>query len=207
MRAWHRLDLSMWRGLVANVQPHLDVLAAPSEVVADEAWDFEQLYNVMHFARSQYEWVVADLGSSLSGPALRLLGQLNALFLVSTSELPVLYQTKRILRKLLALGFPRRRVRLVLNCVRRRQLHADEVADALGWEVVADLPHAAADIEEAQADGKLLSRRSELGKRIAQLTAKFMSERLEEAEGFQIRVPGTPQPATALTRAWQQGWR
>jgi pilus assembly protein CpaE len=207
VRAWHRLDLSMWRGLVSGVQPHLDVLAAPSDVVADEACDPEQLYSVLHFARSQYDWVVADLGSGLTAPALRLLGQLNSLILVSTSELPVLYQSKRILRKLVGLGFPRRRVRLVLNCVRRRQLHADEVAEALGWEVVADLPHAAAEIEEAQADGKLLSRRSDLGKRIAQFTAKFMSERLEEAEGFQVRLPGAPQPVTALSRAWQQSWR
>jgi len=207
VRAWQRLDLSMWRGLVTSVQPQLDVLSAPSDVVADEVCDPEQLCNVMQFARTHYEWVIADLGSSLTTSALRLLGQLDALFLVSTAELPVLYQSKRILRKLVTVGYPRRRVKLVLNCVRRRQLQANEVAEALGWEVAADLPHDAAQVEEAQADGMLISRRSELGKRIAQLTAKFMSERLDEADGFLTQVAGVPQPVKALARGWQQNWR
>jgi pilus assembly protein CpaE len=207
VRSWQRLDATMWRGLVFTAQPQLDVLSAPSEVISDEVCDSEQFFNVMQFARSHYDWVVADLGASLSTLSLRLLGQLNALFLISSAELPVLYQTKRVLRKLLALGYPRRRVRLVLNCVRKRQLEADEVSEALGWQVEADLPYDAAEIEEAQADGHLLSRKSDLGKRIAQLTARFMNERLEEAEGFQVQVPGAVPAVRALTRAWQQGWR
>jgi len=206
VRAWQRLDATMWRGLVFSIQPHLDVLNAPTEVVADEALDPEQLFNVMQFARTHYEWVVADLGSSITPLSFRLLGQLSALFVVSTAELPILYQTKRILRKLVTLGYPRGWVRLVLNCVRKRQLQADEVAEALGWEVEADLPFAGAEIEEVQADGHLVSRKSELGKRIAQLTARFMSERLEEPEGLPVKFPGMAHQVKALVRVWQQGW-
>jgi pilus assembly protein CpaE len=171
-------------------------------VVSDEVCDPEQLFNVLEFGRAHYDWVVADLGSTLTTLSLRLLSQLNALFVVSTPELPILYQTKRVLRKLLALGYPRRRVRLVLNCVRKRQFRADEVGEALGWQVEAELPFDGTEIEEAQADGHLISRKSELGKRIAQLTAKFMSERLEEVESLSAK--GAP-PVKALTRIWQQG--
>ncbi len=202
IRGWQRLDTSMWRGLVSTVQPQLDVLNAPLEVVSDEACDPEQLFSVLEFGRAHYDWVVADLGSSLSTMSLRLLSQLNALFVVSTADLPVLYQTKRVLRKLLALGYPRRRVRLLLNGVRKRQLRADEVGEALGWQVEAELPFDGAEIEEAQADGRLVSRKSDLGQRIAQLTAKFMSERLDEVQ----RLPAkAAPPAKALVRAWQRG--
>jgi pilus assembly protein CpaE len=204
MRAWERLDTNMWRGLVSTFQPQLDVLSAPSEVVSDEFCDPEQLFNVLEFGRAHYDWVVADLGSSLSPISLRLLSQLNALFVVSTADLPVLFQTKRVLRKLLALGYPRRRVRLLLNGVRRRQFQADEVSKALGWEVEAELPFDGAEIEEAQADGRLISRKSELGKRIAQLAAKFTSERLEDVESPR---PRSASPVNALTRVLHQDWR
>jgi hypothetical protein len=93
-------------------------------------------------------------------------------------------------------------VRLLLNGVRKRQLRADEVGEALGWQVEAELPFDGAEIEEAQADGRLVSRKSDLGQRIAQLTAKFMSERLDEVQ----RLPAkAAPPAKALVRAWQRG--
>jgi pilus assembly protein CpaE len=180
MRVWQRLDLSMWRGLVSTVQPKLDVLSAPSEVVADESCDPEQLLKVLRFARRQYDWVLADLGSSLNAFSVRLLGELNALFLVSTAELSVLFQAKRILRKLQALGFPHQQVRLVLNCVRKQHLRPAQVAQVMGWQVDADLPFEAMELEEAQAEGRLASRKSDLGKRIAQLTAKFLGQPLDQ---------------------------
>lgn len=207
VRAWQRLDATMWRGLVHTAHPQLDVLNAPAEVVGDEASDPEPFANVMQFARAHYEWVVADLGAGITPLSLKLLGLLNAVFLISTPELPVLYQAKRILRKLVGMGYPRGRVRLVLNCVRKRLLQADEVGEALGWDVEADLPFAGVEIQEALADGHLVSRKSELGKRVAQMTAKFMNERLEEPEGLPVRLPGFTQPLKTLARVSQQGWR
>jgi len=202
MRVWQRLDLSMWRGLVTTLQPQLDVLSAPAEVVADEPCDPDQLLRVMRFARRHYEWVLADLGSNLTAFSVKLLGELNALFLVSTAEVPVLFQAKRILRKLQALGFPHQQVRLVLNCVRKQHLRPAEVAQVVGWQVDAELPFDAMELEEAQAERRLASRKSELGKRIGQLTTKFLSERLDEPVGSRIQVSGVAQPVKALRKAW-----
>lgn len=105
---------------------------------------------------------------------------------------------------LLAVGYPRRRVRLLLSGVRKRRLHTDEVSKALGWEVEAPLPFDAAEIEQAQAEGRLIFRKSNLGKRIAQLTAKFVSEPLDEMESLQAK-PALP--VTALDPVLDRSWR
>jgi pilus assembly protein CpaE len=202
MRVWQRLDGSMWRSLVTNVQPNLDVLSAPSEIVSDEACEPDQLLRVMRFARRHYDWVMADLGSTLNPFSLRLAGELSALFLVSTAEVPVLFQTKRILRKLLAVGLPRQRIRLVLNCVRQRHLRPAEVAEVLGWQVDADFPFDAMELEEAQAEGRLVSRKSEFGKRIAQLAARFVGERLDTTETMPMGVASVPHQVGELKKAW-----
>lgn len=202
MRVWQRLDGSMWRGLVSNSQPNLDVLGAPPDVVSDEVCDPDQLLKVLRFARRHYDWVMADLGCTLNPIALRLAGDLSAVFVVSTAEVPVLYQTKRILRKLLAVGFPRQRIRLVLNCVRKQHLRSAEVAQVLGWPVAADLPFDSGALEEAQAQSRLASRKSELGKRIAQLAASFAGERWDTPESPAVEVPGRRPAVGELKKAW-----
>jgi len=202
MRVWQRLDGSMWRGLVTNAQPNLDVLSAPSEIVSDEVCEPDQLLKVMRFARRNYDWVMADLGCTLNPFSLRLAGELSALFVVSTAEVPVLFQTKRILRKLLAMGLPRQRIRLVLNCMRQRQLRPAEVAEVLGWQVDADFPFDAVELEEAQSEGRLVSRKSEFGKRIAQLAARFIGERLDTTEAIPMGVASVPRQVGELKKAW-----
>jgi len=202
MRVWQRLDGSMWRGLVSNVQPNLDVLPAPPDIVSDEVCDPDQLLKVLRFARRQYDWVMADLGCTLNPIALRLAGDLSDLFLVSTSEVPVLYQTKRILRKLLAVGFPRQRIRLVLNCVRKQHLRSSEVAEVMGWQVDAELPFDTVALEEAQAQSRLASRKSELGKRIIQLATNFMGERGDTPESPSLQLPALRPAVGELKKAW-----
>ena len=202
IRSLQRLDFSMWRGLVTAVQDQFDVLSAPSEILTDDSCDAEKLLKILRFARSHYDWVVADLGPGLTVPSLKLLGELNALFVVSTPEVATLYQCRRLLQKLMSLGYPRHRIRLVLNRVeKRQQLQPAEVGEALGWRVEAALPDDLLEVELAQEENRLVSRRSDLGRRIAQLTVNFSTGKWEEAEGLKIPASGVPRPAKALTKA------
>ena len=184
VRGLLRLDLSLWRGLVSTVQPRLDVVNAPSEVV-EEAFDPGDLLRVMRFARSHYDWVIADLGPGLTASSLRLLGELDALFLVSTAEVSALYQARRVLLKLTTLDYPQERVRVILNrLLKQQQVRPAEVENALDRPIEAVLPHDLEEIEEAQGEGRLISPSSELGKRIAQLAGKTAGKEPGEKAGF-----------------------
>jgi pilus assembly protein CpaE len=195
-----RLDTSLWRGLVSNVQPEFDVVTAPTEVVTDGG-EPEKLIKVMRFARHHYEWVVADLGSGMSRVTLRLAGELGALFVVACAEVPVLYQTRRVLQKLVSLGYPQRRIRLVLNRHhRQRQVRGEEVKQALGWDIAAILPNDLVETEQALAEKRLISRRCELARRIGQLATRFRAEQSEEPEELPLPVSFAPAPAKALQR-------
>ena len=189
VRGLQRLDVSLWRGLVAAVQPQLDVISAPPEVASGDIYEPEQLLKVLRFARGLYEWVVADLGAGLTPAAMRLLGEVNTLFVVSTAEVAALYQARRILGKLLTLGLAQERVRLVLNRVhKQQQIRPGEAERALGWQIEAALPHDLESIEEAQGEGRLLSPRSEIGKRIAELAARTVGQAPAEKGGFWASV-------------------
>lgn len=150
---------------------------------------------MLRFARTHYEWVVADLGAGLTPSALRLLGELDTLFVVSTAEVAALFQARRILGRLVTLGFPQERVRLVLNRLhKQQQVRPGEVEKALGWQIDAVLPNDLERIEEAQGEGRLLSPKSELGKCISELAARTLGQAPEEKPGFWTSVFRASQP-------------
>jgi len=177
VRGLQRLDVSFWRGLVSTVQPHLDVLSAPQEIVSGDEYSSDQLLKVLRFARSHYEWVLADLGAGLTPAALRLLGEIDTLIAVTTAEVAALFQARRTLGKLTALGFTPERVRLVLNRLnKQQQIRPGEAERALGWPIDAVLPEDREKVEEAQGEGRLVSSKSELGKRIAEMTGRILGQ-------------------------------
>ncbi|MBM3748830.1 MAG: hypothetical protein FJW34_23925 [Acidobacteria bacterium] len=201
VRGLQRLDSSLWRGLVSSAGPQLDVVTAPVEIMTDGGGEAERLAKVLRFARHHYDWVAADLGSGLSAATLRLVGELGAIMVVACAEVPVLYQTRRVLQKLVSLGYPQRRIRLVLNRHhRQRQVRADEVKQALGWDIEAILPSDLVETEQALAEQRLISPRCELGKRIVQLATRFAAEQLEEPEELPRPVSISAAPVKALQR-------
>ena len=62
----HRLDKSFWRALVTNGHVGLEVLGGPIESEVKEVPSASQLRHVLRFVRTQYEWVIADLGRGRS---------------------------------------------------------------------------------------------------------------------------------------------
>jgi len=107
-----------------------------------------------------------------------------------------------VLQKLVSLGYPQFRIRLVLNRHhRQRQVRGEEVKQALGWDIAAILPSDLVETEQALAEKRLISRRCELGKRIGQLATRFRAEQSEEPEELPMPVSFAPAPTKALQRA------
>lgn len=168
----HRLDASLWGGLVTKSQNHLDVLTGPPEAVLETAGDPNLFLDVLRFARSSYDWVVADLGHGLTPQSMTLLTEMNTAYLVVTTEVAALYQARRVVRKLMDVSFERDRVKVILNRLDKRpNFMPDDVEKLLGLQVETTLPRDADAIEEAHEEARLISNGSELRKRIAKFAA------------------------------------
>ncbi len=176
-----RLDQSYWKALVSAVQPHLDVIAAPAEILLDRMPDGARLRDVLRFTLGCYDWAVVDLGPGLASSAAMLLPELDFVFLVTTPDVSALFQTRRVARKIADLGTPRERVRLVLNHTRKgHDFGAQELEKLVGLPVDAVIPPSANDLDEAQAAGRLASAGCEFSRRVGQLAAKITGRKPEE---------------------------
>lgn len=126
----------------------LAVLAAPpsphlAAEVEGEPGRADRVGQVLAALAEGFPWVVVDTAPSFRDSTLAALDRSDLVLLLTTPDVPSVMAAARCLDLLCGrLGFPRERVRVVLN---RRdpvcQLKAADVADALGMPVAWELPH------------------------------------------------------------------
>jgi len=181
IRNLRRMDSSLWKGMVDSVQPRLDAICAPAEIPLDELPATENFTTVLRYARANHDWVVADLGQSLSPLSMALIPELDTLYLVTTPEAAPLYQARRMVHKLLSSEGARESPRLVVNRIRKEHAQeSKEVERLFSIPVEAYLPEDYDEVIEAHSEGRLASPRSDLGRRLGQLAAKVAGQPAEE---------------------------
>lgn len=164
-----RLDESYWKAIVSNGIAGLEIINAPPPS-SRQALKPEQLRFVLSFVRTQYDWIVLDLGRSLSPSTTSAIEEVDDLFLVTTMEVPALHQTKVIVQKLTESGYGRNRLHLILNRAPKRfDLTLQELESMMGVPIYASIPSDYIPLNESYSEGKLIGRGTSLGKHFTRL--------------------------------------
>lgn len=170
----HRLDISYWRALVSNGIPGVEIVSTPAALATKIQLRDEQVRHVLGFARPIYDWTLVDLGRSLSRTSLAALEELDEACVVTTLEVPALHQTKQIIQTLFDGGYGKNRIRLILNrAPKRLDITPGELEKMLGVPIFFMVPNDYPELYETYAEGRMLSRSSELGKSMGRLAAKL----------------------------------
>ncbi|HEY1239600.1 MAG TPA: AAA family ATPase [Bryobacteraceae bacterium] len=170
----HRLDIHYWKALVSNGIPGVEIVASPLAMGTKQQLKDEQIRHVLGFARPHYDWTLVDLGRSLSRTAMAALEEIDEACLVTTLEVPALHQSKQIIQTLLDGGYGKHRLKLILNrSPKRLDITPGELEKMLGVPIYSMVPNDYPELYEAYAEGRMLTRNSELGKNIARLAVKL----------------------------------
>src|ERR1044071_516507 len=182
----HRLDISYWKALVSNGIPGVEIVSSPMALASKQQPKDEQIRHVLSFAKPHYDWTVVDLGRSLSRIGMAAMEEIDEACLVTTLEVPGLHQSKQIIQTLLDSGYGKNRIRLILNrAPKRLDITVGELEKMLGVSIFAMVPNDYAELYETYAEGRMLNRNSDLGKRISMLALKLAS--LEEEKNGKKR--------------------
>lgn len=169
-----RLDESLWRALVVESKPGLDVVPAPQNRLHLPPLDGRDLAQLIRFMRSQHDWVVLDLGRSLNEITIDIYEELNALLIVSVLEVTALHGLKTIVRELTERGNNLERAQLVINRTPKiMDMTTDELAKILGRPLYAMLPNDYPSLYQAYSSGSLLRPENRLAQQFSVLTAKL----------------------------------
>jgi Flp pilus assembly CpaE family ATPase len=179
----HRLDVSYWNNLVCSTPQGVDVLQAPGAIRYHDPLNGERVRHVLRFARALYGYIVVDLGR-LNDLSLSLTGEVSELFVVTTPEIPSLYEAGRVLNKLLEPGITGGRTQLILNRLSKGISHStSDLECVLGRPVCATIGDCSAELHEAYGMGQFLDERTLVCKQTRQMVGNYLG--------------GAPEPKTA----------
>jgi pilus assembly protein CpaE len=170
----HRLDASFWNNLVCSASHGVDVLQAPGAMGFHDPLNGERVRHVLRFARALYGYIVVDLGR-LNAVSLNLTEEVSEVFVVTTPEIPSLYEAGRVINKLLEPGITGGRIQLILNRMAKGVTRSiGDLECVLGRPVCATLGDYSNELHEAYGNGRFLDERLPLSKQTRQMVANYL---------------------------------
>jgi len=136
-----RLDETLINSLVTPHSTHLSLLAAPHEADSADEIEPQHIFEVLEKLRDHYDYVVLDPQHTFDSITLAALDQSDEIVLVLTLDIPAIRSTQRALEIFDRLGYPRNKVRIVVNRWSKQiDLDLRQVEKFLGEPVVAFVP-------------------------------------------------------------------
>lgn len=136
-----RLDESLVNSFITPYSSTLSLLAAPREVDAADEVEPEHIFEVLQRLRDSYELVVLDPQHTFDAITLAALDQSDEIVLVLTLDIPAIRSTQRALEIFDRLGYPRKKIRVVVNRWSKQiDLDLQQVEKFLGEAVTGFIP-------------------------------------------------------------------
>jgi len=170
----HRMDLKLWKGLVATAPSGVDVIPAPPDIPAPAMPISRKLPPLVRFWRMHYDLTIIDLGHGVTQPLLDVLDSIDTLVLVTTNEVLALKQAKQMIQALAARNFGANRLKLVINRMpKRTQIQLPELEKVMGHSIYAEIPNDYHRLNEAYSEPRLLDPGCDLGTQIGKFAARL----------------------------------
>lgn len=136
-----RMDESLINSFITPYSATLSLLAAPKEADSADEIEPEHVFDVLQRLRESYEYVVLDPQHTFDSITLAALDQCDEIVLVLTLDIPAIRSTQRALEIFDRLGYPRKKVRIVVNRWSKQiDLDLRQVEKFLGEPVIGFIP-------------------------------------------------------------------
>lgn len=111
----NRLDDALINSMVTAHSKNLSLLAAPREAHEADDITVQDVCEVLHLMGRRYECIVLDLPHTFDPLTIAALDLADDILLVMTMDIPGIRSTKRALKVFERLGYPRGKIRVVVN--------------------------------------------------------------------------------------------
>ncbi len=136
-----RLDDALIKSFVTPYSSNLSLLAAPKEADSADEIKPEHVFDVLQRLRESYDYVVLDPQHTFDSITLAALDQSDEILLILTLDIPAIRSTQRALEIFDRLGYPRKKVRIVVNRWSKQiDLELQQVEKFLGEPVIGFVP-------------------------------------------------------------------
>jgi pilus assembly protein CpaE len=136
-----RLDDALINSFVSPYSSSLSLLAAPKEADSADEIEPEHVFDVLQRLRESFDYIVLDPQHTFDSITLAALDQADEIVLVLTLDIPAIRSTQRALEIFDRLGYPRKKIRIVVNRWSKQiDLDLRQVEKFLGEPVIGFIP-------------------------------------------------------------------
>ena len=136
-----RLDDALIKSFVTPYSTNLSLLAAPKEADSADEIEPEHVFEVLQKLRESYEYIVLDPQHTFDAKTLAALDQSDQIVLLLTLDIPAIRSAQRALEIFDRLGYPRQKIRIVVNRWSKQiDLDLQQVEKFLGEPVIGFVP-------------------------------------------------------------------
>jgi pilus assembly protein CpaE len=132
-----RLDDALLTSYLTQHSKNVSLLAAPIKAESAEDIEPRHIYEIMESLRHRFDTVIIDTPHSFDAVTISALDHADQILVVLTLEIHAIRSTRRALEIFDRLGYPRKKIRLVVNRWSKNiDLDQKQVEDFLGERVV-----------------------------------------------------------------------
>ncbi|MDQ5847068.1 MAG: AAA family ATPase [Acidobacteriota bacterium] len=132
-----RLDDALLTSYLTEHSKNISLLAAPIKAESAEDIEPKHIYEVMELLRQRFDSVIIDTPHSFDAVTISALDHADQILVVLMLEIHAIRSTRRALEIFDRLGYPRKKIRLVVNRWSKNiELNQKQVEDFLGERVV-----------------------------------------------------------------------
>lgn len=186
----HRLDATMIKGLVSRHKTGLEVLATSEQPEQVHSVLPAHIREILGRLADTYDYIVIDTSNAFDPFAVTAFDCSDQIFIVSLGDLPSLRNTLRCLQTLERLGYPRERIKIVVNRFDKRQdITLTDMEKALGHPIFWTFPNDYAAVITSINTGTPLfeSSNSAVTRAIRDFTQKVADVNTESKNGHKER--------------------
>jgi pilus assembly protein CpaE len=132
-----RLDDALLTNYLTHHSDNVSLLAAPVKAESAEDIEPKHIYEIMELLRQRYETVIVDAPHNFDAVTISALDHADQILVVLTLEIHAIRSTRRALEIFDRLGYPRKKIRIVVNRWSKNiELDQKQIEAFLGERVV-----------------------------------------------------------------------
>jgi pilus assembly protein CpaE len=137
-----RLDNDLLVSAMVNILPNFALLASPEDAERSGEIKPQHVDALLRVAKSQYDYVVLDVGRTLNATNLKALDHADFIFLIIQTTLPCVRASKRLISVMESLGYDKEKICLIINRNEKNgSINVKDVELTSGKEVFALIPN------------------------------------------------------------------
>lgn len=111
----NRLDADLLEASLIHIAPNFGVLAGNSDATPVNEIQPEQIETILQLARTQYDFILLDIGRQINTITIKALDQADRIYPVLQQSLICLRDGKYLLDMFRSLGYPKEKIEIIVN--------------------------------------------------------------------------------------------